>query len=1122
MVRVKRRRLNWECHLKANDVVVVKSNICNYIGVVLNTKLRQFGDNYNRVVVQVKSNYVTSVNYSHIYNNTSLYDQFYLTPFTTENGKIMTKAERGNRLFKLDQSTELCQWRNNLKLNQELFYRSATDKRRRLKCVVVDVQDKTVSIQPKFSKIITVVDKQSEQIQPVINIIYEEDDVGYEIPDLRLSYDHEYIIQSPMCRSMDIKDKYLGAYCKIKSRIANLGYEKRGYIIDVDHGVAEGKNLYCYVEDSAANEIYMLLRFHTHMQHVEWVTEDDIEIIDVGNKLSNRNHVELPNRILSIQYNHGMCISDVNRITQLCEHDIELAMSYILSHAKSNSDSNIMYALAHLMWCNNSYKIRPVYSQHNDDYDYIGLKEILLAKQYYFMTHKNENQLKQVTERIAYLLDIPNRSRSHMAQILEAEENFRSIPLFKFTPLSIQNVNNSFHIKIDVAMNNIHTLDILAYPGAAVNFNRVALQPIMKRLLNKFDTEGITRSDVFRMSRYAKIKTKEFQEDTTNYVAENKISSLKKYQSWMVKKMVEEEQSKEPLSQMFSTKIGDDLEYNFINGFTSTNCNSTNGGIVSLEVGWGKTVLILELLLRQGGSTLICAPLTLIDQWKGEVERFAPSLSMCEYYGRERRQDADVVFTTYGTLRAVFNDLKTFDRVVFDESHIIKNPSSQRARACFNVKAKFRWCVSATPYNDNNTQFQTQLRLLNVKPFDSNVPLLNNNRIFIPMFKRIMFSLDAKKLNRMGIKPIETKIKATNVVCVDTTPELTTLLDSIKNNVKVNSHFISVLKPAATRMQISCTDPSLFALTAFSRRCENKGQEVTKDQLIKSLDKRTNISTEYKNSVIEKLREENTGTCCICLCEYEEATITPCLHIYCNHCIKESLKVKPQCPQCRQKINVGQLKVMVKSNVEDNTVDNIYHFTDVIGDSYTVPVEVRDAYQKMKEKVPNKFTYIKNFIMKNDKSCVIFSQYSLPLDRLKRYLKNNNIDCGLISGKTSRKKRGNMIKDFSEGTLKTFLLSTKTAAVGLNLQRGSTIIFLEPVISADEQTQSIGRLYRIGQEEDIDVIQLCTKGTYEETMCKKLQEYKQDQREINRNFKGREKIQKQSQLKREIFQDILL
>tara|TARA_X000000950_G_scaffold160134_1_gene196072 strand:- start:1628 stop:2269 length:642 start_codon:yes stop_codon:yes gene_type:complete len=212
---------------------------------------------------------------------------------------------------------------------------------------------------------------------------------------------------------------------------------------------------------------------------------------------------------------------------------------------------------------------------------------------------------------------------------------------------------------------------------------------------------------------------------------------------------------------------------------------------------------------------------------------------------------------------------------------------------------------------------------------------------------------------------------------------------------------------------------------------------------------------------------------------------------------------------------------MVTTHVEDKSVDNTFYFTDILGDSWTIPSDVREAFQKMQNKIPKKFEYIKNLLTETDKACVIFSQYSLPLERLKQYLDSENIDSGLISGKTSRKKRAKMIQKFGEGTLKTFLLSTKTASVGINLQKGSTIIFLEPIIALADQIQSIGRLYRIGQEEDIDVIQLETKGTYEENMSTVLREFKDEQRQINRRYRGREKKVKQSQLKHKIYKHIL-
>jgi SNF2 family DNA or RNA helicase len=141
---------------------------------------------------------------------------------------------------------------------------------------------------------------------------------------------------------------------------------------------------------------------------------------------------------------------------------------------------------------------------------------------------------------------------------------------------------------------------------------------------------------------------------------------------------------------------------------------------------------------------------------------------------------------------------------------------------------------------------------------------------------------------------------------------------------------------------------------------------------------------------------------------------------------------------------------------------------------------------------------------------------------LSKYLSNNNITNGIIVGKTSRKKRGEMINDFADGKLKTFLLTTRTASVGINLQKGSTIIFLEPVLSLSDNIQSIGRLYRIGQTQDINLLQLSTDKTYEFDMINTLKEFKEEEKQINRLYHGREKNRKQSIVKHKLYRHIVV
>ena len=359
-MRTKRRRLDWECHLKQNDPVIFQSNRTWYIGKVNVTRLRQFGDNYNRIVVLVEQNFVSASNFSHIHNYSAT-TQFYLLPMTGENGKIFTEPKPDDRVWSLTENDPMFNWRSKILKYQEIWFRDGYDTRRRLKCVVVDVQDETISIQPKFSRLISVVNKKSQQIQPVININDER--------QFDATFDRNYVIQTSMCSSMDKKNKYLGAWCELRNR-----QNASGYIVDVDYGIDDGKDLYCYVEDSGASEFIPHHRFDSHMTYIQWVTEDDINILgSPRNKLSLRSNVEIDNTVLKIRYRHGLNSRDVRKLEALKENDLELMFYYILRHAKSTGDNDIMYAIAYLLWSNHSYRINPIYSQYKDDLSLIHI-----------------------------------------------------------------------------------------------------------------------------------------------------------------------------------------------------------------------------------------------------------------------------------------------------------------------------------------------------------------------------------------------------------------------------------------------------------------------------------------------------------------------------------------------------------------------------------------------------------------------------------------------------------------------------------------------------------------------------------------------------------------------------
>ncbi|KAL1535106.1 DNA helicase [Salvia divinorum] len=154
------------------------------------------------------------------------------------------------------------------------------------------------------------------------------------------------------------------------------------------------------------------------------------------------------------------------------------------------------------------------------------------------------------------------------------------------------------------------------------------------------------------------------------------------------------------------------------------------GGILGDDMGLGKTMQICSYLCGLFHSNLIqrvliVAPKTLLTHWINELSTVGLSEKTREYFATCQKtrhyelqyvlQDKGILLTTYDIVRNNTKSLcgdhrynvdgeedeLTWDYMILDEGHLIKNPSTQRAKSLLQIPCRHRIIISGTPLQNN-------------------------------------------------------------------------------------------------------------------------------------------------------------------------------------------------------------------------------------------------------------------------------------------------------------------------------------------------------------------------------------------------------------------------------------
>ncbi|KAH7680561.1 DNA helicase protein [Dioscorea alata] len=527
-------------------------------------------------------------------------------------------------------------------------------------------------------------------------------------------------------------------------------------------------------------------------------------------------------------------------------------------------------------------------------------------------------------------------------------------------------------------------------------------------------------------------------------------------------------------------------------------------GLKSSEGISGSGKLFKSKTLFQGGNLIVC-PMTLLGQWKAEIETHARcgSLTLYVHYGQSRPKDAkllaenDVVLTTYGVLGSEFSAENSEDngvlysvrwfRIVLDEAHTIKSSKSQISIAVAALTANRRWCLTGTPIQNNLEDIYSLLRFLRMEPWgnwglwhkliqrpyeegDQRGLKLVQSILKPIMLRRTKSSTDKDGKPILVLPPADIQV----IYCELTTAEQDfyqalfrkskVKFDQFVEQGRVLHNYASILE-LLLRLRQCCDHPFLVMSRGDTQEYADLNKlakhflKAAKDS---SGDSNIVPSKAYVKEVVEELRK-GEGECPICLEAFEDAVLTPCAHRLCRECLLASWRSATAglCPVCRKVINKQDL--------------------------ITAPTESR--FQIDIEKNWMESTKVSVLLQELEKlrhvgsKSIVFSQWTAFLDLLQIPLSRSNLKFVRLDGTSNQQQREKVISQFTEDeNILVLLMSLKAGGVGINLTAATNAFLLDPWWNPAVEEQAVMRIHRIGQTKSVSIRRFIVKGTVEERM----------------------------------------
>ena len=146
----------------------------------------------------------------------------------------------------------------------------------------------------------------------------------------------------------------------------------------------------------------------------------------------------------------------------------------------------------------------------------------------------------------------------------------------------------------------------------------------------------------------------------------------------------------------------------------------------------------------------------------------------------------------------------------------------------------------------------------------------------------------------------------------------------------------------------------------------------------------------------------------------------------------------------------------------------------------------QDLKKRQDVKIAEVMNLLDNVFANGDEKVVIFSEWERMARLVAIELEKRGIRFEFLNGSIPAKQRGRLVENFTTLPESRVFISTDAGSTGLNLQVASILINLDLPWNPAVLEQRIARIYRLGQERPVQILNLVSKDSIEEGMIAKL------------------------------------